>query len=343
VVSPVLLNIALHGMEKAAGVRYRMSGVNADRVMPGSPVLVRYADDLVAMCGSREQAEQVKQRLAAWLAPRGLRINEDKTQIVRLEDGFDFLGFNIRRYRNGKLLIKPSKTAVRRFRERLTAEMRALRGANAQAVIRRLNPVIRGWAAYYRTVVSKKTYTGLDAHMWKLAFSWAKRSHPNKSRRWVVDRHFGAFAKSRNDRWVFGDRDSGAYLAKFAWTPIVRHQVVKGPASPDDPALAEYWAVRRRRRKPPLDNARLRLIQAQHGRCPLCRGLLLHADREPQTPDEWEQWVKVTRTAIRRQAITADAGHGTSNETAALRLTHAHCARPLNSGHAQGPGTSACL
>jgi RNA-directed DNA polymerase len=343
VISPVLLNIALHGMEKAAGVRYRTSGANAGRVMPGSPVLVRYADDLVAMCGSREQAEQVRQRLATWLAPRGLRINEDKTRIVFLEDGFDFLGFNIRRYRNGKLLIKPSKAAVRRFRERLTAEMRALRGANAQAVIRRLNPIIRGWAAYYRTVVSKKAYVHLDTHMWKLAFSWAKRSHPNKSRRWVADRHFGPFAKSRNDRWVFGDRDSGAYLAKFAWTPIVRHQVVKGPASPDDPALAGYWAVRRRRRKPPLDNARLRLIQAQHGRCPLCRGLLLQADREPQTPDEWEQWVKVTRTAIRRQAITADAGHGTSNEAAALRLIHAHCARRLSSGHARGTGTSACL
>ncbi|TMR87783.1 group II intron reverse transcriptase/maturase, partial [Nonomuraea basaltis] len=148
VISPVLLNIALHGMEKAAGVRYRTSGVNADRVMPGSPVLVRYADDLVAMCGSREQAEQVKQRLSAWLAPRGLRINEDKTRLVHLEDGFDFLGFHVRRYRNGKLLIKPSKAAVQRFRARLTAEMRALRGANAQAVIRRLNPIIRGWAAY---------------------------------------------------------------------------------------------------------------------------------------------------------------------------------------------------
>jgi RNA-directed DNA polymerase len=144
VISPVLLNIALHGMEEAAGVRYRTFGVNADRVMPGSPVLVRYADDLVAMCGSREQAEQVKQRLAVWLAPRGLRINEDKTRIVFLEDGFDFLGFHIRRYRNGKLLIKPSKAAVQRFRARLTAEMRALRGANAQAVIRRLNPIIRG-------------------------------------------------------------------------------------------------------------------------------------------------------------------------------------------------------
>jgi len=342
VISPVLLNIALHGMEKAAGVRYRTFGVNADRVMPGSPVLVRYADDLVAMCGSREQAEQVKQRLAVWLTPRGLRINEDKTRIVSLEDGFDFLGFHIRRYRNGKLLIKPSKAAVQRFRARLTAEMRALRGANGQAVIRRLNPVIRGWAAYYWTVVFKKAFVHLDTHMWKLALSWAKRSHPNKPNRWVVDRHFGAFRNSRSDRWVFGDRDSGAYLHKFAWTPIVRHQVVKGSASPDDPALAEYWAERRRRRKPPLDNAPLRLIQAQRGRCPLCRGLLLRADHEPQTPSEWEQWVKVTRTAIRRQAMTVNAGFGTSDETVAIRLIHTHCARRMSNSHAQGKGSSAC-
>jgi RNA-directed DNA polymerase len=342
VISPVLLNVALHGMEQAAGVRYRTAGVNADRVVPGSPVLVRYADDVVAMCGSREQAEQVKARLAAWLAPKGLRINEDKTRIVCLEDGFDFLGFNVRRYRNGKLLIKPSKAAVRRFRERLTTEMRALRGANAPAVIARLNPIIRGWAAYYRTAVSKKAFVSLDTHMWKLAFSWAKRSHPNKSGRWVVDRHFGAFNRSRHDRWVFGDRDSGAYLAKFAWTPIVRHQQVRGSASPDDPALTEYWAERRRRRKPPLDQSRLRLLQAQHGRCPVCRCLLLHADHEPQTPHEWEQWVKVTRTAIRRQAITADAGLGTSDEPVAIRLIHTHCARRLGVGRARGPGTSAC-
>jgi len=92
--------------------------------------------------------------------------------------------------------------------------------------------------------------------------------------------------------------------------------VVKGPASPDDPALAEYWG----RTAPPPQGLRwtkpgLRLIQAQHGRCPLCRGLLLHADHEPQTPQEWEQWVKVTRTAIRRQAITVDAGLGTPDET----------------------------
>src|SRR5215475_5994431 len=131
------------------------------------------------MCDSREQAEQVKERLAKWLAPRGLAFNEDKTNIVRLEDGFEFLGMHIRRYRNGKLLIKPSKAAVQRFRKRLTTEMRALRGTNAHAVVARLNPIIRGWSAYYRSVVSKKTFTHLDTHMWKLAFSWAKRRHPN--------------------------------------------------------------------------------------------------------------------------------------------------------------------
>ncbi|MEU5431720.1 group II intron maturase-specific domain-containing protein, partial [Streptomyces olivoreticuli] len=327
VISPVLLNVALHGMEQAAGVRYRTTGVNADRVVPGSPVLVKYADDLVAICGSQKQAEQVKERLAVWLTPRGLAFNEEKTRVVRLEDGFDFLGMSIRRYRNGKLLIKPSKAAVQRFRKRLTTEMRALRGANTQGVITRLNPIIRGWAAYYRSVVSKKTFVQLDTHMWKLALSWAKRRHPNKSGRWVVDRYFGAFHPTRRDRWIFGDHESGAYLAKFAWTKIVRHQAVKGRASPDDPALADYWAERRQRRKPPLDQSRLRLLQAQHGRCPLCRDLLLHAGQEPQTPEEWESWVKATRKAIRKQAIIADARRGTSGDPAMFRLIHTHCAR----------------
>jgi group II intron reverse transcriptase/maturase len=162
VISPALLNVALHGMEQAAEVRYRTTGGNVDRVVPGSPVLVKYADDLVVMCDSREQVEQVKQRLTAWLAPRGLTFNEAKTRTVRLEEGFEFLGMHIRRYRNGKLLIKPSKAAVQRIRKRLTTEMRALRGAPTHAVVTRLNPIIRGWSAYYRSVVSKKTFVHLD-------------------------------------------------------------------------------------------------------------------------------------------------------------------------------------
>jgi RNA-directed DNA polymerase len=108
VISPLLLNVALHGMEAAAGVRYHHTGTRAGKVMPGCPTVIRYADDLLALCHTREQAEQVKTQLAEWLAPRGLVFNEDKTRITHLEQGVDFLGFTIRRYPNGKLLTKPS-------------------------------------------------------------------------------------------------------------------------------------------------------------------------------------------------------------------------------------------
>jgi len=249
VISPLLLNVALHGMEHAAGVRYQRVGTTAAAAARHSPVLIRYADDLVALCHSRDQAEQVKARLAVWLAPRSLTFNEDKTRITTLDDGFDFLGFNVRRYR-GKLLIKPSKAAVRRIRERLRTELRSLRGSNAAAVIARLNPIVRGWAAYYRTVVSSETFTALDHYLWKLTYKWAKHTHPNKPTSWIIIRYYGKFNQSRNDRWVFGDRDSGAYLHRFAWTRIVRHQMVTGTASTDDPALTSYWANRRRKGTP---------------------------------------------------------------------------------------------
>ncbi len=189
VISPALMNVALHGMEQAAGVRYWEGGTL--RAVPGSPVLVRYADDLAVLCASRAQAEQVKARLAEWLRPRGLAFNEAKTKIVHLSEGFDFLGFNIRRYPNGKLLTKPSKDALRQIRRRLSAEMKALRGANADAVTTRLNPIITGWAAYYRIGVSKHAYNALDAHLWRLAWKWARFSHPNKLKRWVMTRYFG--------------------------------------------------------------------------------------------------------------------------------------------------------
>ena len=143
IISPCLLNVALHGLEVAAGVRYRGSG-NAARARPDSPVLVRYADDFVACCFTKQQAEGVRERLAGWLAGRGLSLNEDKTKIVTLTQGFDFLGWTFRRYPGGKLLIKPSKAAIRKHRQRLAGEMRRLRGSNAMAVIATINPVIRG-------------------------------------------------------------------------------------------------------------------------------------------------------------------------------------------------------
>jgi RNA-directed DNA polymerase len=331
------MNVVLHGMEQAAGVRYHPGGHrDTGTAVPGSPVLVRYADDALALCHSREQAEQVKARLAAWLEPRGLAFNEAKTAIVHLDDGVDFLGFNVRRYR-GKLLIKPGKAAVKRIKARLTAEMKALRGHNAQMVLIRLNPIIRGWSAYYRHCVSARVFNEVDEHLWQLTYKWAKWTHPHKGKRWIASRYFGRFVPSRRDRWVFGNRDSGACLLKFAWTKITRHTLVKGWASPDDPALASYWAARRRRGTPPLDPPRLRLLQRQRGRCPLCGQLLLHADREPQHPDEWEQWITAVRAATRHQAITVEARPGTQGGPAVPSLIHTHCQRRLPDGTGSGP------
>jgi RNA-directed DNA polymerase len=328
VISPCLLNVALHGLEEAAGVRYQTSGKQAGNTMPGSPVVIRYADDVVVLCHSQEQAAQVKARLAEWLAPRGLAFNEDKTKIVHLSEGFDFLAFNVRRYQR-KLLIKPSKAAIRRLRERLAAEMRILRGSNAAAVIAVLTPVIRGWAAYYRGVVSSKVFHSLDTYVWRLTFKWAKWRHRNKPRPWIVGRYFGTFNPFRNDRWVFGDRDSSAYLVKFSWTSIERHVPVKGAASPDDPALATYWAERRKKVKPPLDGGTVRLLTRQAGLCPLCGEHLLHADQPPQSPDQWALWWhQVTRKTVAASYLVHDRRPGPPDD-ARTSLIHASCYREL--------------
>jgi RNA-directed DNA polymerase len=337
VISPLLLNVALHGLEEAAGARYRKTGPQAGITMPGAPVLVRYADDFAVCCRSRQQAEQIKARLAEWLQPRGLAINEDKTRIVHLSEGFDFLGFNIRRY-GAKLLIKPSTAAIRRLRNRLASETRKLRGSNARAVIARLNPIIRGWAAYYRAAVSSKIFSWLDAYLWKLTYKWAKHSHPNKSKTWLVDRYFGKFNKFRNDRWVFGDpalvsaQGGVVHLLKFSWTNIVRHQTVKGTASPDDPALIDYWAARRRRIKPPLDSYTLHLLDRQDSRCPLCGDPVLTADQPPSSPQHWENWwLAVTRKAIQHDYLVHHGrpGRPGSPDGDQTRLVHASCQRAL--------------
>ena len=303
--------------------------------------MIRYADDVAVLCHSQEQARQVKARLATWLAPRGLSFNEDKTKVVHLTEGFDFLGVNVRRYPGGKLLIKPSKAAIRRLRGiGPAAETRALRGANAMAVIARLSPITRGWAAYYRTVVSAEVFSALDHYVFKLTYKWAKYRHPNKPKRWVVGRYFGAFNKFRNDRWVFGDRDSGGHLVKFAWTSINRHVMVKGAASTDDPALADYWASRRRRSKPPLDSYTLGLLTRQDGHCPLCGDHLPTADQPPQSPQEWERWwLQVTRKAIAASYLV----HHTGDPAPPVTARPASCTHPAIAGsrpRAPEPGTA---
>ena len=335
VISPLLLNIALHGLEEAAGVRYR-TGIHAGDVRDGCPALTRYADDLVVCCHSRQQAEQVKARLAGWLEPRGLAFNEAKTRIVPLSEGFEFLGINLRRYPNGKLLIKPSATAIKRFRKRLAREFRALRGANVAAVLAKIVPITRGWAAYYRTVVSSRVFHALDDYLWKLTYKWACWSHSNKPKGWIAGRYFRKFSKFRNDRWVFGDKDTGAYLPRLAWTDIVRHTLVKGGASPDDPALAGYWAQRRQKVTPPLNPHTVRLLSRQDGRCSLCGESLLTPGQPPQSPQGWEHWfLQVTRKAIEADYLVHrdTSGAARSKRT---HLVHATCHRSKHSSRRAG-------
>ena len=179
-----------------------------------------------------------------------------------------------------------------------------------------------------------------------LAWKWARFSHPNKPRRWVITRYFGMFNPARQDKWVFGSRETGFYLRKFAWTKIVRHRMVAGRASPDDPALTGYWEQRRRRARLPVDPATWHLLRRQRGRCPLCRGLLLNADRQPQGPEEWQQWHTATRKAIRKHAITSVTSLGTPDERAAY-TSYTPAANAVSAKAAQHscpvPSHQACL
>jgi RNA-directed DNA polymerase len=172
--------------------------------------------------------------------------------------------------------------------------------------------------------VSSKVFSALDHYLWRLLYRWACHRHPKKSKHWVVARYFGKYNKGRDDTWVFGDRKSGAYLHKFAWTPVTRHTLVKGAASPDDPSLTRYWADRRRKQKPPpLAPSLTRQIKKQRGRCTRCGDYLLFADHEPQSPSQWEAWFTAIRTAIAKTAIaTQSQGRPGIDDH---HLVHAYC------------------
>jgi RNA-directed DNA polymerase len=273
VISPLLLNIALHGMEAALGVTHDTRGK-----IIGKRAVVRYADDFVVFCETEEDALDVRDRvLPAWLAERGLSLSEEKTRIVHLSEGFDFLGFNVRHYpcpqtsRSGyKLRITPSKKAVLGKVGEIRDIWLALHGHSVKAVLWKLNPIIRGWADYYRKSVASKTFGKLDKWMFHRQVRFARHTHPEKSWKWMCKRYWGKLNDKRDDNWVFGDKQSGKYLLKFGWFKIVRHELVRGASSPDDPELRDYWWERQKVNANHLSAGDIDMANDQGWVCRLC-------------------------------------------------------------------------
>ncbi len=256
IISPLLANIALHGIEEALGIKYKWNKDSRKKdggfwYNTSNLSFIRYADDFVLLTESKEDAEIAKKIIEKWLSERGLTLSHEKTRISHLKDGFDFLGWNFRKYkttnrRTGMVtLIKPSKKNIQRFKEGLKELFNSLKGSPASRVVRDLNPKIRGWGNYHHGVVAKETFSELDYYIWWKLMRWGKRTHPKKSGEWISNKYFGRLCPGRKDNWVFGVKENEhLYVEKLSWIPIQRHTLVAHRNSPDDPSLKEYWEKR---------------------------------------------------------------------------------------------------
>ena len=283
IISPLLANIALHGMETALGIFRYTQGV----VKKGTrKLVVRYADDFLVFCETEAEAEATQADLQRFLSIRGLTLSEEKTRIVHLSEGFDFLGFNVRHYRSintqtgWKLLIKPSLKSVAQFREKLRHTFKRLQGSNAMCLIRVLNPIIRGWANYYRGVVSSEVFGHLSGYIFWKVRRWISKTHPNKSYTWRDRRYWMEHPAYPGSHWSFVDQGSGMVLYRIEFTRIQRHVLIRGDACPDDPSYQGYFEQRNRRSSKIEDysKAAQRIIRLQHSRCLHCGQSLFNGE-----------------------------------------------------------------
>lgn len=242
VISPILANIALDGMQKAIAQAVSKKG---DKVN-----FVRYADDFIVAGATRELLEQkVKPTLTAFLSLRGLELSEQKTVITHINTGFNFLGHTVRKL-GDKLLTYPAKSNVKALRDKIRHCIHTARGLSQEALIGQLNPLIRGWANYYRHGAAKRTFNRLDHQIFGQLWRWATRRHPNKPAKWKRRKYFSAAGK----KWLFSvqlTKEQGQShvltLYKAASTRIKRHIKIRGAANPYDPDYARYFEMRRRK------------------------------------------------------------------------------------------------
>ena len=288
IISPLLANIALHGMEGILGIKHNNRHQNISQ-----RAVVRYADDFVVFCETREDVEKSREILSQWLEKKGLTLSREKTRIIHLSEGFDFLGFNIRHYpvtttKTGwKLLIKPSEKSVQKIRSKIRQIWLDLKSQSVQIIIAKLNPIIRGWSNYFRTGVSSETFGLLDTFMFQRERRYAKRMHTNKSDSWRRHRYWGKWNLDREDNWVFGDKSTGMHLLRFKWNNIERHILVKGTSSPDDANLKEYWRKRAKVKAKDHVPSYQKMADRQNHECPICGETLFNGEdihRHHKTP-----------------------------------------------------------
>ena len=272
VISPLLANIGLHGLEKYIKSTNPKLGI------------IRYADDFIVTARDQESLERVLILIKQWLSKRGLEISAEKTRIVHINEGFDFLGFNLRHY-DSKLLIKPQKEKVLGFCKKIGKTLSQMKTRTQEEVIKTLNPLLRGFANYYRGVVSKETFSYISHRVWQYLYRWAIRRHPNKSKGWVKAKYFHRF-KGRD--WTFMCKGTGRkgkevthILYDISSTPIVRHIKVKGNSSPDDPSLKEYWKLRQNKQGKNYwakGSKYEQVAKEQNWKCPICGDSLFNGE-----------------------------------------------------------------
>lgn len=233
IIGPLLANVALDGMESLLNREYGF---------------IRYADDFVITARSSNALEKLRPSLEKWLSERGLEMNDEKTRIISVEQGFDFLGFNIKHYQ-GKCLIRPEKAKVLALLRSIRQWLSRHRQVPAAALIRHLNPILNGWANYYRHAVSKATFRYVSHEVWRAVWQWCIRRHPKKRKDWIKRRYFTSLPHKRS--WIFtasyrrkDDSVRNMHLTDVGRTPIRRHIKVRANASPDDASLRDYWAKR---------------------------------------------------------------------------------------------------
>jgi len=272
IISPTLANMVLDGLESQ--LKQHLGVTKAKKLKIN---VVRYADDFVITGNSKEMLEsEIRPWVEQFLAVRGLQLSLEKTRVVHIDEGFDFLGWNFRKY-EGKLLIKPSKKNVKAFYRKVKDVISTNKTAKQEDLIQRLNPILRGWAMYHQPVVAKKAFSRMDNSVFHALWRWAKRRHPNKSLEWV---RRGYFQPHEGRSWVFATtamRTDGtkaiAPLYSIASTAIERHRKVSGEYNPFDPSMEEMGEKLRMVRM--LKKLKYRkqivsLFQSQKGLCPLC-------------------------------------------------------------------------